>query len=432
MPTAVEHCYRPRGTQKALFTDKRPMVLVAGPAGTGKSRACLEKLHLICMMVPNVRAAIVRRTFTSLRTSALLTYKQHVALEYIDNGVHIYGGTIPQQIQYANGSTIDVIGMDKSTRIMSTEYDIIYVQEATELELEQVDALSSRLRGTALSYRQLLMDCNPADDNHFLLQLVAEGKLEMLESLHEENPRYFDYDPDTQSYTLTAEGEAYLARLDNLSGFWLQRLRWGKWVGAHGVIYDNFQKQHHIVDNFDIPASWSRFWTIDFGYVHPFVCQMWAEDGDGRLYLYKELYLTHSLVEDIAPILLRNMDKKPDKIICDHDAEDRATLRKHLGMATTPAKKDVSPGIQATHARFKVQKDSKARLYIFRNTLMHDPDPHLKNAKAPTCTAQEIGGYVWKPGGKEEPLKERDDGCDAMRYMVADRDLVGEYRVRWL
>jgi hypothetical protein len=57
------------------------------------------------------------------------------------------------------------------------------------------------------------------------------------------------------------------------------------------------------------------------------------------------------------------------------------------------------------------------------------------------CTEEEIPGYVWDPGTaaaraaekppKEAPLKENDHGCDAMRYVVAERDLGGRPRIRW-
>jgi phage terminase large subunit len=33
---------------------------------------------------------------------------------------------------------------------------------------------------------------------------------------------------------------------------------------------------------------------------------------------------------------------------------------------------------------------------------------------------------------KEQPVKENDHGCDAMRYMVAERDLGGRPRIRTL
>lgn len=51
----------------------------------------------------------------------------------------------------------------------------------------------------------------------------------------------------------------------------------------------------------------------------------------------------------------------------------------------------------------------------------------------PVCTAEEFGGYVWMDSKtKEEPVKEQDDGMDAMRYVVAERDLGVRPRVRWM
>jgi phage terminase large subunit len=65
-------------------------------------------------------------------------------------------------------------------------------------------------------------------------------------------------------------------------------------------------------------------------------------------------------------------------------------------------------------------------------------DSDLDAAKKPACTEEEVAGYVWavKPGNKaglkEEPVKENDHGMDGMRYIVAERDLGGRPRVRWL
>jgi phage terminase large subunit len=88
-------------------------------------------------------------------------------------------------------------------------------------------------------------------------------------------------------------------------------------------------------------------------------------------------------------------------------------------------------------SRLKTQPDGKPRLFIMRDALV-ERDQELEEAKKPMSTVDEITGYVWavKPGAagglKEQPVKENDHGCDAMRYMVAQRDLVGRSRVRWM
>jgi phage terminase large subunit len=106
-------------------------------------------------------------------------------------------------------------------------------------------------------------------------------------------------------------------------------------------------------------------------------------------------------------------------------------------MSTVPAKKTVSDGIQAVQARLKTQGDGKPRLFIMRGGLIEE-DKSLADSGRPTRTSEEIPGYVWavKPGSgaglKEEPVKQNDHGCDALRYMCAERDLGGRTRVRWL
>lgn len=178
---------------------------------------------------------------------------------------------------------------------------------------------------------------------------------------------------------------------------------------------------------------------MDFGFTNPFVLQRWAEDPDGRLYLYAEIYRTRRLVEDHARDVLaevapngRWVEPKPRAIVCDHDAEDRATLERHLGLGTVPAHKTVSDGIQAVQARIRPAGDGRPRLFIARDACARR-DPELVDAKLPACTAEEIGGYVWADGKKkEQPVKDNDHGLDCVRYLTAERDLAARPRVRFM
>lgn len=437
---ALRHTFAPRGTAQQLFSVRDPEVLVAGPAGTGKSRACLEKLHLMALSNPGMRGMIVRKTFVSLSSTALVTWKTHVIPEALEAGLVIqYGGgpTESAAYRYTNGSLIGMAGMDKPTRIMSSEYDVIYVQEATELTETDWEALTTRLRNGRVSFQQLIADCNPDAPTHWLKRRCDEGRTKMLVARHEENPVLFYEDG-----TPTPVGTSYIEKLDRLTGPRKARLRHGQWVGAEGVIYEDFDQTVHVIDRFDIPRDWGRWWAVDFGFTNPFVCQMWAEDPDGRLYLYREIYKTRKTVDEHAKDILATVtdedgawtEPKPSRIICDHDAEGRVVLERAIGLGTTAANKRVSEGIQAVQARFAVQGDGKPRLYILKNALV-DRDPQLVDAKKPTCTADELPSYIWDPSGntpKEAPLKRDDHGCDAMRYLVAHKDLGGTVGVRWL
>jgi phage terminase large subunit len=109
--------------------------------------------------------------------------------------------------------------------------------------------------------------------------------------------------------------------------------------------------------------------------------------------------------------------------VCDHDAEGRATLEQELGMGTEAAHKSVLEGLDITQRRFIVQPDSRPRIYFLRDSLV-EMDSELEEAGRPTCTIDELPGYVWADKKtKEEPVKEDDHGADAMRYIVAQREL---------
>lgn len=438
MATVVEHRYAPRGTARELFTCHASEVLIGGPAGTGKSRGALEKMLAVALKYPGMRGLFCRKTLASLGNTALVTWREHVAKEHLDNGVcWFYGGSTQQAPGYVfnNGSFIAIGGLDKPSKIMSSEYDIAYVQEATELTKEDWEAITTRLRNGVMPYQQLLADCNPDSEHHWLYLRCLDGATKLLYSRHEDNPRYFD-----AAGQVTPQGADYMAKLDALTGVRRLRLRDGMWVSAEGAIYGaEWQPAIHIID--EMPRgweTWTRWWSVDFGYANPFVLQCWAEDHDGRLYLYREMYHTERLVEDHARQILAIVapddgpwtEPRPQSIICDHDAEDRATLERHLGLSTVAAIKTVSDGIQGVQGRLRTAGDGHPRLFVLRGCTV-ERDPRLANALKPTSTIEEIPGYIRvkvREGDtiKEEPLKKDDHGCDAMRYMVMHRDWKGD------
>src|SRR5438093_8544875 len=102
--------YTPRGACLALLLDRSAEVVVSGPAGTGKSRACLEKLHLCASKYAKMRGLIIRKTRESLSEAALVTYEDKVLPEH---SVVARGPkrNFRQSYRYANGSQIVVGGL---------------------------------------------------------------------------------------------------------------------------------------------------------------------------------------------------------------------------------------------------------------------------------------------------------------------------------
>lgn len=439
--------FEPRGAAVDMLRSQDTEVMLSGAAGTGKSIACLYKLHLVCLSVPRVRCLVARKTLTSLGASTLVSFREKVAAEAIAAGLlKWFGGSAqePASYRYGNGSVIVVGGLDHPTRLLSTEYDLVFVDEAIEVTTDDIETLLSRLRNNRLPYQQLIMSTNPGGPTHHLKARERDGRLRILYSKHEDNPLLYGADGQW-----TTVGQQYLNRLENLSGARYHRLRWGKWVASEGMIYEDWDPGVHVIDPFPIPDAWTRWWAVDFGFTNPMVIQCWAEDPDGRLYLVRELYLTKRTVEENGREILAEVadlnpetgrwawrEPRPRAVICDHDAEGRVVLSTTVGLGTIPAKKGVADGIQAVQKRLKPAGDGKPRLFIMRNAVIRR-DQELADARLPTCTEEEFPQYIWRKPGvtaqsqapKEEPLKENDHGMDALRYLCAERE-IGAPRIR--
>jgi phage terminase large subunit len=453
-------------------------VLISGPAGTGKSRACLEKIYLVCMLTPNTRALLLRKTQRSLGSTGLVTWRNFVIKEALETGeVVYYGGSSQEAPQYRfkNGSTVTIGGLDNPTRIMSSEYDIVYVQEATEIGITDLEFIKTRLRNWRVSFQQLVMDCNPAGDKHWLKLRCNDKKTRLIESRHEDNPRLFEEcspdDPEAKPYydvpsgyvKVSEKGRAYIDILEALTGVRYKRLRLGLWVSAEGIIYEEFDPAVHVLDwSYDeegnrlpLPPEWERYWVIDFGFIHPFVLKCYAADEDGTIYMYREIHFSQRTVEEHAAQILdivapektttwydhferieRSRTERewiepvPTAVICDHDAEDRRTFERHTGLGTIKALKAVNTGIDLHKARLKNE-----RFFLMKDALI-ERDQRAVDALLPTCTEEEYASYVWKVAtdGRtlDEPVKRDDDGVDCDRYLTMHLDYKGKARATQL
>lgn len=419
-----------RGAALALGQCRDLEVCLDGPAGTGKTFAALFKIHIALSLYPEAKALVARKTNTALAGSAMATFR-----EMLDprEGVNYFGGNKikPAAFEYPNGSIMLVSGLDKPEKVKSYEFDLALINEATECDLEDVEFVRSRLRHGKTPYYQLMMDVNPGPPTHWLNQRMNEGSTTRLLSRHEDNPRYFDL--NTNDWT--PAGYDYIFNtLGGLTGVRLARLRYGIWAAATGTVYEQaWDRSKNVIKRYDIPKAAPRYIGIDFGYTHPFVCKWYFMDNDGRLICYREIYMTRRLVEDHAKDIKKysrwgepDGDPLPREIICDHDAEGRATLERHLGLMTTPAHKAVSEGIQVVAVRLRPAGDGRPRLLYFEDCLV-ERDEELAKAKKPTCTIEEFDTYIWDTRNNakrgEQPVKESDHGLDADRYVVARFDL---------
>lgn len=414
--------YKPRGAARKLFGCRDMSILYEGPAGTGKTRSCLEKAFAIASKYKNSRQLFLRQTRASMTESVLATW-ENIVIKPHD---HLKAGAerkFREKYKFPNDSVIVCGGLDKAEKYLSTEWDIIWIFEAIEVSEHHFETAFSRLgRGHAVPYTQIICDTNPWTPNHWLNKRASEGKMTRILARHTDNPLW--YQPNERGeLVLTAAGDRYINQvLGSLTGPRRERLLNGKWCQAEGLVYERWDASVHVVKRFDVPAEWERFRSIDFGFVNPAVCQWWAKDGDGRLYLYRELYASKMTTDQLAREVIRlSGSERYSATVADHDAGDREILRQ-AGIVTMAAKKDVREGINRVQERLTVQGDGLARLYVFADALV-SRCPVCVEAKRPCGVVEEVEGYVWADNQKrDEPVKADDHALDAMRYAVMYAD----------
>lgn len=395
-PAATAAAYKPRGGAAGLIYAHDREAILSGPAETGKTLASCWKIHLICCKYPKAQGAIIRKTYKSVHGSCCQTFERVIAGFPVER----YGGERVERYKYANGSTIWIAGMDNPDKVLSSERDFIYVNQAEELTENDWELLATRCTGrnAVIPHPQLFGDCNPSGTRHWIRERAKAGKLALLTSAHTDNPTLYD-----EAGKLTEQGRRTLATLDSLTGVRRQRLLLGQWATAEGAIYDMFDAAVHVTER---PASDFKTWylAMDEGYTHPAVILLVGVDSDGRWHIAREFYESGKLQSDVVAQARQWFTEFHCSLAAvDESAAGLIADLQNAGVAAVGAKGRVLDGIQAIQNRLKVAGDGKSRLTV-----------------APSCVnmANEFESYRWAEG-KDAPRKECDDAADAIRYLHA-------------
>lgn len=405
--------------------------MIVGPAETGKTFAACYLVDSLLRQHANVQAVLGRKIRATIVGSVWQTY---LKIAQRRGNVSVYGGSDPQWLDYSNGSRLWIMGFDKPGNALSSERDIIYINQCEETALNDWEIMLTRATGRAgnLPYALVLGDANPTTPHHWRHK---RKQIHTLKSYHKDNPRLFNADG-----VITEQGKISLDVLAGLSEPRRSRLFLGLDASVEGQVYPQYSEDRHVVKRFSIPTDWLRIRVIDFGFNNPFVCSWYAIAPDGRLVRYREIYKTQTIVEDHARQIghcegweyhngtytwLRPISERENILatICDHDAEDRATLERH-GIQTTPAIKYIKLGIEAVQQRLK-----NATVQFMEDSLV-EVDQELDQLHLPKCTEDEFEGYVYPEGkdgkpNKELPVDKLNHGMDTLRYAVAFVDDLG-------
>lgn len=423
------------GENAKAYGSRDPEILLAGPAGTGKSAVLLTKCLTLLGKYPGCRGLFCRGTRASLTQSGLVTWEDVVLGR--DHPVLVRNPVkrrVRQSYEFENGSEFVVAGLDDPGKTLSAQYDFVYIQEATEegVTFEVYDQLLRLMRNGQLVkdghvWHQIMMDCNPTTPTSWIYKRHLARKLKLHSSTHRDNPAYWD----RAANDWTPAGREYVeGTLKRMTGARLARFYHGRWEAAEGLVFDGFNPRpfdaadnpgHLLPNGWKPPADWVRVWSIDWGFTSPLVVQFWAVDGDGRMYLYREFYRTQIRAEAVGEWCKQELDSgrepRPRAVVCDHDPLMKAEFEKGSGLHLDLAdKKDLMAGIQIVQGRFDRAGDGRPRIFV-ADGCVEQIDQRLSDAGRPCSFQEELGAYIWDTNSViERPLDKDNHASDAARY----------------
>lgn len=424
--------YTPQGAARELFNATDREIMLAGPANTGKTLAICMYLHALCEQHAGTRILMIRKTRRSLTEAALQKLEDHILVKLHHPAL---GGRARRanrtSYDYPNGSTIVTGCMEEPTRYYSTEWSIVYVNEATELLLDQWERFQRAIRHKAIPHptkpgeflQQIIGDCNPDTPTSWILKRAqtidpqtGKPRLRMLQCAHSDNPSFTKQDQEA---------------LDALTGVRRSRLRDGLWVAAEGQIWETYDPHFHVVKDFPRDSSGApefKFTVMgqDWGTRKPGCLQVWGVDFEGAMWLVEEWYAAGNAIDWwIRKATLANEQWKPIKCLCDPEDQSSTQLYRRAGIPAEDAdKRDKRSSYDQVSDRLARDRiTGKARMYFWQDA-PRMVDQQLAATYQPVSTVEEIPGFTYRKAKDGQVIKEESDplvpdhGCDTMRYVT--------------
>lgn len=283
--------------QKAFFRANTRFVAYGGARGGGKSWSVRKKAVLLAVNYPGIRILILRRTFPELRENHILPmlgelkemarYRETEKAFLFPTGSRIRFG-------YCDGER-DVL------QYQGQEFDVIFIDEATQFTEYQFTTLTACLRGTNSFPKRFYLTCNPGGVGHTWVKRLFVDR----DYRPGENPEDYTFIRARvyDNLPLMEQDPGYVHMLEalpqDLKKAWLE----GSWDIFAGQYFTEWNRELHVVEPFVIPDHWRRYFVMDYGL--DMLAGYWiALEPTGRGVVYRELYQPGLIISQAARAIL--------------------------------------------------------------------------------------------------------------------------------
>lgn len=288
---------KPQEKQLEFFNATEKYVAYGGARGGGKSWALRRKVVLMCIKYPGISVLIIRRTYPELTENHIRPLKAELfqTATYTDSR---------KTFEFPNRSRIVMGFCDSESdvdRYQGQEFDIIALDEATQLTEYQFQTLKACLRGANDFPKRMYLTCNPGGVGHGWVKRLFIDR----EYRTGENPKDYKFIPASvyDNRILLECDPSYLERLESLPPALRDAWLMGKWDAFAGQFFSEFSYELHVVKAFYIDESFAKYCAIDYG-LDMLAAVFVAVSKDGAAFVYDEIYRSGLVVSDAAKLIL--------------------------------------------------------------------------------------------------------------------------------
>lgn len=362
------------------WDSKAKIQLHQGSARSGKSFALIQ--YLIVKAISEVQLiSVVRKTFPALRTSAIRDFKD------IMRGMDLWDDNrwmaTEHTYTFDNDSVIEFFSTDSAEKLKGLRRNILWIDEANELNSEQFMQLAIRTTG------QIILSYNPSfSPKHWIIkELSVRDDVQTYITTYKDNPY------------LPLEQVRFIEKYRETNPRYWQTYGLGQFAVNEKQIYD-----FEVIDEFDFDTAEFVCFGLDIGYVSDptALIALW-KSGD-KIIVNEHIYQKGLITADILSILKENVDSR-DIIIVD-SSEPR--LIDEIKKGGFPLARGVKKGKDSVNWGIDLVK--KYRIVV---------------PKVNTNLIEELYSYEWVDDGNggvtNTPVDANNHLLDAMRYAVMEQ-----------